>query len=128
MRDVGFGWIGLAVAVAALAGCGGGADAPDTGGGGGLTLGDFDAAFARAQGQIPTSDMPTFGSAAYTGNVQLDVFDVDSVQLAAVIGDLALSVNFDAAEVQGQDGSVSTAPGLPPRSATLRARRSRVTP
>ena len=98
-------------ACTALAGClggGGGGGAAGGGGGGGggaggLTVAQFNTEMTRIQGLIPTSDMPTVGTASYNGSIKTDLRKGTNV-IGSLLGDLALTVDF---AKQGQAGSVT---------------------
>ncbi|RUS59327.1 hypothetical protein EGN72_15440 [Pseudorhodobacter sp. E13] len=90
-----------AVAVAAVlslsaclgSGGGGGAGAGAGAGAGGGTA-NFAAALSEVQGRIPTSDMPTSGSATYAGQAQVDLRKSDGSMPGKLTGDLKLEVAF----------------------------------
>ena len=105
--------VSVVVLMAGLAACssssGSTGEGGEGGGGGTIGLGDFDAAFVEAQGRIPTSDMPSSGSATYSGVVQMDMFDQASTPVGAVIGDLSLAVDFDQNLQLGQPANFQNA-------------------
>ena len=102
---------------AALAGCssgGGGAGGGGGGGGAGLTFAEYDALYDRYTnpsdiGNAPTSDMPTGGSATYTGTVSTELRESSTdTKLADVLGDVNLNVAFSDDTSEGSSTSVVT--------------------
>ena len=79
-------------------GGGGGAGGGGGGGGGGGSIDAqfdaFDTAFGKATGKAPTSNMPTGGTASYSGEVQVDLVDNRGDDIGKMIGDTDLTVAF----------------------------------
>ena len=97
---------GLVVLTTAMAGClGSGSGNVPTGGGGGTTppkspFAAYDAAYKEATANVlanaPTSDMPTSGSAKYTGQVMIGQVNANGRGKVAdgMLGDLTVNVGF----------------------------------
>lgn len=88
-------------AVAGCLGSGGGGAGGGTGGGGGgggaTTIAQHDAAFDRVKGLIPTSDMPTTGTANFAGTVKT-VLNKGTNPIGTLLGDLEMAIDFGAAD------------------------------
>lgn len=69
------------------------------GGGGGPigTVAQHDAAYTRVSGLIPTSDMPTTGTANFEGGVKA-VLNKGGSAIGTMLGDLEMAIDFGAAD------------------------------
>ncbi|MDD7971958.1 hypothetical protein [Roseinatronobacter alkalisoli] len=99
----------MITASVALAGClggGGGAGGGGGGGGGAGTVTQHDARFDQISGMIPTTDMPTTGSADYAGSVKT-VLNEGSTPIGTLLGDIEMQLNFGQAFADPASQSVS---------------------
>lgn len=106
----------LISATVALAGClggGGGGGGGATGGGGGgpggggaATAGQHDTRFDQISSMIPTTDMPTAGSANYAGSVKT-ILNEGNTPIGTLLGDIELQLNFGQAFADATSQSVS---------------------
>ncbi|MDO9524110.1 MAG: hypothetical protein Q7J57_01005 [Gemmobacter sp.] len=107
------------LACAALSAClgngaGGGAGGGGGGGGTGLTPEEYDANFERVTGMIPTSDMPSTGSAKFTGTVSTELRETGPSGAVAgrMLGDLDMDINFDPTVVSPISGTATNFRGV----------------
>jgi len=110
-------------ACTALAGClssggVGGAGGTGTGGTGtggtttgGLTVTEHDAAVKRVTSLIPSSNVPTSGTASYAGGVKTDLYKGTS-PIGTLLGDLAMTIDFSkSGATQGITGEITNIRG-----------------
>jgi len=94
----------------ALAGCfggsGGGSGGGGGGGGGGATVEQHDTRFDQLSGMIPTTDMPTSGTADYAGSVKT-ILNEGSTPIGTLLGDIEMQLNFGQAFADPTSQSVS---------------------
>lgn len=95
----------------ALAGClgssGGGSAGGGGGGGGGAgSVGQHDTRYDQLSAMIPTTDMPTTGTANYAGSVKT-ILNEGSTPIGELLGDIELQLNFGQAFADNTVSSVS---------------------
>lgn len=121
--DVPLRLIAVLGACTALAGClssggVGGAGGTGTGGTGtggtttgGLTVTEHDAAVKRVTSLIPSSNVPTSGTASYAGGVKTDLYKGTS-PIGTLLGDLAMTIDFSkSGATQGITGEITNIRG-----------------
>lgn len=98
----------------ALAGClgssgggaGGGGAGGGAGGGGAGTVAQHDTRFDQISGMIPTTDMPTTGSANYAGSVKT-ILNEGSTPIGTLLGDIEMQLDFGMAFADPASQSVT---------------------